>query len=149
VGGSAPFENLPATDNVERAFWGSDIVDRAFETMKLAILALLQEYDEAIRTGLRERHCDEILLEIARLAPNSDFSDLMFYGEIERTDEEVAEEAAIREAIFAIEGISGVHDRILSQVSLVLNGNGYGSRECHYARLKFEEISALKMKSIN
>ena len=56
------------------------------------------------------------LARVKRAAPHADISDLVFYGERDRTHEEIADEALLRERIWTEEGEMAVRARIESQL---------------------------------
>jgi hypothetical protein len=67
------------------------------EDLKRAI----QRYDRAVEDGtLSEAQVDALFNEAENLVPNSRLSDLYFYGERERSHDEVVEEALYREELW-------------------------------------------------
>lgn len=65
------------------------------------LLAKIREYHAYIESDSpKEAIADEMIDELVALAPHATISDLLFWGEKERSDEEVVEEALIREAIW-------------------------------------------------
>lgn len=65
--------------------------------------------------GLSEKQSDLLIAEIVKMTPNSDFADIVFYGERDRTAEEVADEALLREEIFQEGGRAAVNTHIEKQ----------------------------------
>src|SRR5262249_42911082 len=62
------------------------------------ILAALMAYHDGIEGGMPEGQLDGIIDQLIELTPHSNISDLMHWGEKDRTNEEIVDEALRREA---------------------------------------------------
>ena len=70
-------------------------------SLQQALLSRLASYHRALDEGkTTESELDGILLEAEALVPHANLSDLLFWGERERTDEEAVDEAIKREELW-------------------------------------------------
>lgn len=106
------------------------------------IFALLVGYETALENGEPESVVDEHIVRIEELTPNSDFSDMMFYGELDRTKQELAAEAACREEVFDQYGQLGVLEHIRLQMCEALADPGLAGVHRRHAEMKIAEIDA-------
>lgn len=63
-----------------------------------------------------ETERDAVLSALDQAAPHADISDLIYYAERERTNEEIVDEALLRERIWAEQGPMAVRARIEGQL---------------------------------
>jgi hypothetical protein len=103
-------------------------------------LELLANYHKAMSGGEPEAAVDAYLLKIEELSPNSDFSGMMFYGEMERSDEELAIEAARRETVFREHGRHGVLEHIRQQMCAALADPNLTQLRRRHAEMKIVQI---------
>ena len=64
----------------------------------------LQRYDQAVDDGLDESQIDSLFEEAENIVPNARLSELYFYGERDRSHDEVVSEASIRESLWESAG---------------------------------------------
>ena len=88
-------------------------------------------YDQInkIRSELDSENIDDEKLQllvksISKIFPNSRFSNLIFYPEIDRDTKSIMEEIEIREKLFRLGGRTKVDFRVLEQCRAVLNDSG-------------------------
>jgi len=106
------------------------------------IRSLLADYDFALENREPESAVDAHLFAIEELSPNSDFTDMMFYGERERDFDELASEAARREEIFLAIGRAGVLEHIRQQMVAALSDRNLRPLGRRHAEMKIAEIDA-------
>jgi len=106
------------------------------------ISQLLTAYDTALESGKPEAAVDAYLFTIEELSPNSDFSDMMFYGERDRDFHELATEAVAREIIFRQLGRPGVLEHIRQQMVAALADPGLAPLFRRHAEMKITAIDA-------
>jgi hypothetical protein len=70
------------------------------EDLKGALRTRWNAYNEALSRGDAEQEIDKWINEMDDLVPHGNVSDLLFWGECERTPDEVFDEAIRREAIW-------------------------------------------------
>lgn len=63
-----------------------------------------------------EAERDAMISALDRAVPHADISDLIYYGERDRTHEEIVDEALVRERIWAEDGEVAVRARIEAQL---------------------------------
>jgi hypothetical protein len=77
------------------------------------LIQAILKYDILIADKIApESETDNIIQEISAKIPNANFSDIMFYGERERSVEEIVDEALLREKIFQEGGKEAVNAHI-------------------------------------
>ncbi len=119
---------------------GAYIVGIDRSELRGKIFALLVGYETALENGEPESVIDEHIFRIEELSPNSDFSDMMFYGELDRTNQELAAEAAWREDVFDQYGRLGVLEHIRLQMCEALANPDIAGVHRQHAEMKIAEI---------
>ena len=85
----------------------------------------LERYDQAVsQSDLSEAQVDALFENAEALVPNARLSELYFYGERERSHDEVVEEALLREALWSREGEHAVLLRVQVQAQAALDDPG-------------------------
>lgn len=86
------------------------------------IIELISEYEDGMREPrYSDEEIDKKINEIDGICPNSEFTGLYFYPEIDRTTEEMADEMILREEIFATGGREAIDKHIATQMKNALD----------------------------
>ena len=72
--------------------------------LKRALQTYLRAYNDALTTGRPMEEADAWLWRLDALVPQAKITDLLFWGERDRSEEEVLDEAFRREQIWGSEG---------------------------------------------
>ncbi|MGH6614429.1 hypothetical protein [Sphingomonas sp.] len=87
------------------------------EDLKSAI----QRYDRAVKDGMKEAQIDTMFEAAENLVPNARLSELYFYGERERSHDEVVEEALYREELWERGGDRAVLLYVQAQAKVTMD----------------------------
>lgn len=123
-------------------------MENRYHILSSRILSLLEKYKMEVRAGASEDSADSILDEIEEIAPNSEFNDLMFFGERERTYDEIAREVAERERIAEEDGIRKLLLRFVHQADIVLVDGGSDELSLDLAK-KMKDKAVAKLNLLN
>jgi len=91
----------------------------ANEPAQAEVLAALAAYESSVAEGKPEAQVDEKLEAIIEMVPHARITDLYFWGERDRTNEEIVEEALLREGLWREGGDLAVLLRIHGQMKQV------------------------------
>lgn len=107
------------------------------------LLAKIKAYEEYIAKGSADQHtADDMIGELDELVPHAAISDLMFYGERERTPQEVVDEALVREDILRSHGELSLLLHIRSQMEEGLKDDTLKAVHRNYARRTLDAVTA-------
>ena len=107
------------------------------------VLERLRAYHACVQNpACSEREADEIINELHEMTPHANISDLIFWGERERTDEEIATESVYRERVWHEEGELALLMHIRSQLEQSLTDDSIPYVHRNYAEDTLKEISA-------
>lgn len=82
-------------------------------TKREKVVKALGAFMEKISNGMTsQEELSPLMLKLERLSPNSQISGIIFYGERERTNEEITDEALLREEIYTQGGREAVNSHI-------------------------------------
>jgi hypothetical protein len=113
------------------------------DTIKRAVFQVLEAYDAALSDPeADEDEIDRHIDAAEAVAPHANVSDMIFYGERERTYAEVAEEAAYREQLWRSAGESSLLVHLEEQMESALSDPQRSELERSNAEQALREISA-------
>lgn len=90
-------------------------------TIAEELKSAIQRYDQAVADGKKEAEIDALFEDAENLVPNARLSDLYFYGERERSHDEVVEEALYREELWERGGDRAVLLHVQAQAQVALD----------------------------
>lgn len=110
------------------------------EELKQALRTKWKAYNDALARGEPEQDVDQWIHDMDELVPHGNVSDLLFWGEKERADEDVFEEAIRRERIWRDAGEASllVYIETLLTEALASPDLSYPCR--HYAESELPRI---------
>jgi hypothetical protein len=104
---------------------------------------MIREHNEYIESHApKEAVANEMIGALDTLVPHANISDLIFWGEKERSDEEIATEALLREAIWHEGGDLSLLLHVRSQLQLGLSDTSAKSVHRNYATQMLPKITA-------
>lgn len=111
---------------------------------KAELFRLVSEYDDLVMHGsCDEKEVDKMTAEIEVMSPNSQFTDLYYYGGKPLNAQEIVDEMCERERIFESHGKEAVERRIIDQMKQALMAatevNGYTHSAYQILKLKSPE----------
>lgn len=120
------------------------------EELKQALRTKWKAYNDALARGEPEQDIDQWVHEMDELVPHGNVSDLLFWGEKERGDEEVFEEAIRRELIWREAGEASLLVYIEALLAEAVASSDLSYRCRHYAENELprvrERIASLSPK---
>lgn len=113
------------------------------EALREALLDGLLDYHRAVADETSSEHAIDAMLDrLDDLAPHASVSDLVFYGEKSRSNEEVADEAVRRELIFREQGEFALLIHIEAQVRAALASGPLDPPYDQFAEAALEEVTS-------
>ena len=110
-------------------------------SLQQALLSRLASYHRALDEGkTTESELDGILLEAEALVPHANLSDLLFWGERERTDEEAVDEAIKREELWRTKGEVALLFHIEAQLRSALEDPTLGEPYRSYSETELSRL---------
>jgi hypothetical protein len=118
--------------------------DQSPTLLKEELLILWEGYTTALEGGEHEAVVDAWIGKMDQLVPHGTLSDLLFWGERERTPEEVIQEAVRREMIWRNEGeLALLMYRERSLEEALASGDDLPTWAKHYSESELPRVRAL------
>jgi hypothetical protein len=107
-----------------------------------ALQSGLAAYHRAVADGeLAESRLDQMIDDLGAIVPHAGFSDLLFWGERERTDEEVIDEAIRREELWLAKGELSLLVHIETQLRAALEYPDFDEPFRSYAEVELSQVA--------
>jgi hypothetical protein len=110
------------------------------EELKQALRTRWKAYNDALARGDPDQDVDQWIHEMGDLVPHGNVSDLLFWGEKERADEEVFEEAIRREFIWRDSGEVSLLVYIEAQLAEALTNPDLSYPCRNYAEIELPRV---------